>query len=94
MNPKVDFYFNKATRWQEEIETLRTIVLNCGLTEELKWGVPCYTFQKGNVLLIHVFKDYCALLFIKGTNLQQFSRSRGSLADDSPTEIYYCVKME
>ncbi len=69
MNPKVDFYFSKATKWQAEIEKLRTIVLDCGLTEELKWGVPCYTFQKANVLLIHVFKDYCALLFMKGSLL-------------------------
>jgi uncharacterized protein YdeI (YjbR/CyaY-like superfamily) len=69
MNPKVDFYFNKAKKWQEEQEKLRGIVLDCGLTEELKWGVPCYTFQKSNVVLIHAFKDYCALLFIKGALL-------------------------
>jgi len=69
MNPKVDFYFSKAKRWQEELETLRMIVLDCGLTEELKWGVPCYTFQKRNVVLIHVFKEYCALLFFKGALL-------------------------
>ena len=68
MNPKVDFYFNKAGKWQDEIRRLRTIVLGCGLTEELKWGVPCYTFG-GNVLLIHVFKEYCALLFFKGALL-------------------------
>jgi uncharacterized protein YdeI (YjbR/CyaY-like superfamily) len=70
MNPKVDFYFNKAKKWQEEIEKLRTIVLDCGLTEELKWGVPCYTFQKNNIVLIHVFKEYCALLFFKGVLLK------------------------
>jgi uncharacterized protein YdeI (YjbR/CyaY-like superfamily) len=69
MNPKVDFYFNKATRWQEEIRKLRKIVLDCGLTEELKWGCPCYTFQKTNIVLIHVFKEYCALLFFKGVLL-------------------------
>ena len=69
MNPKVDFYFNKAKKWQEELEQLRTIVLDCGLTEELKWGVPCYTFQKSNIVLIHVFKEYCALLFFKGALL-------------------------
>ena len=69
MNPKVEFYFNKAKRWQEELEKLRMIVLDCGLTEELKWGVPCYTFQKRNVVLIHVFKEYCALLFFKGALL-------------------------
>lgn len=70
MNPKVDFYFNKAKQWQEEIEQLRTIVLDCGLTEELKWGCPCYAFQKSNIVLIHVFKEYCALLFFKGALLQ------------------------
>src|SRR5882757_4838199 len=69
MNPKVDFYFNKAQKWQEELEQLRMIVLDCGLTEELKWGVPCYTFQKSNIVLIHVFKEYCALLFFKGALL-------------------------
>ncbi|MES2798222.1 MAG: YdeI family protein [Bacteroidota bacterium] len=69
MNPKVDFYFNKAQKWQEEIELLRTIVLACGLTEELKWGCPCYTYQKSNIVLIHVFKEYCALLFFKGALL-------------------------
>ena len=69
-NPKVDFFFSKAKRWQEEFRKLRTIVLGCGLTEELKWGKPCYTFQQSNVVLIHGFKDYCALLFIKGTLLK------------------------
>ena len=69
MNPKVDFYFSKAKKWQEELEQLRTIVLDCGLTEELKWGVPCYTLQKSNIVLIHVFKEYCALLFFKGALL-------------------------
>ncbi|WP_428658197.1 YdeI/OmpD-associated family protein [Runella sp.] len=69
MNPTVDFYFNKSEKWQEELEQLRMIVLDCGLTEELKWGVPCYTFQTSNVVLIHVFKEYCALLFFKGALL-------------------------
>ncbi|MEQ9403362.1 MAG: YdeI family protein [Cyclobacteriaceae bacterium] len=69
MNPKVDFFFNKAEKWQKEYEILRTIVLDCGLTEELKWGVPCYTFQKSNIVLIHGFKEYCALLFHKGALL-------------------------
>ncbi len=68
MNPKVDFYFNKG-KWQKELEQLRTIVLDCGLTEELKWGCPCYTFGKSNIVLIHVFKEYCALLFFKGALL-------------------------
>ena len=69
MNPKVDFYFSKAKKWQEEIKKLRMIILDCQLTEELKWGVPCYTFQKGNIVLIHGFKEYCAILFIKGSLL-------------------------
>lgn len=69
MNPKVDWYFNKAGKWQEEIERLRTVVLECGLTEELKWGCPCYTFQKSNIVLIHIFKEYCAFLFFKGALL-------------------------
>jgi uncharacterized protein YdeI (YjbR/CyaY-like superfamily) len=70
MNPKVDFYFSKAKKWQEELEQLRIIVLNCGLAEELKWGVPCYTFEKTNIVLIHAFKEYCALLFFKGALLK------------------------
>jgi uncharacterized protein YdeI (YjbR/CyaY-like superfamily) len=70
MNPKVDFYFNKAKKWQEEINLLRTIVLGSGLTEEVKWGVPCYTFDGSNVALIHTFKEYCAVLFIKGSLLK------------------------
>ena len=69
-NPKVDFFFNKAGKWQEEFEKLRKIVLDCGLNEELKWGQPCYTFQKKNIVLIHGFKDYCAFLFFKGALLQ------------------------
>jgi uncharacterized protein YdeI (YjbR/CyaY-like superfamily) len=69
MNPKVDFYFNKAKKWQEEFEKLRMIILDCGLAEELKWGVPCYTFEKRNIVLIHGFKEYCALLFVKGALL-------------------------
>jgi uncharacterized protein YdeI (YjbR/CyaY-like superfamily) len=69
MNPAVDWYFAKAKKWQEELEKLRVIVLDCGLTEELKWGVPCYTFGKNNIVLIHVFKEYCAILFFKGALL-------------------------
>ena len=69
MNPKVDFYFSKSEKWQKEIEKLRTIVLDCQLNEELKWGVPCYTFHKSNIVLIHEFKEYCALLFFKGALL-------------------------
>lgn len=69
MNPKVDFFFNKATTWQKEYQKLRTLILDCGLIEELKWGVPCYTFQKSNIVLIHGFKEYCAVLFHKGALL-------------------------
>lgn len=69
MNPKVDFFFNKATQWREEFETLRKIILEVELTEELKWGVPCYTLKNNNILLIHGFKEYCAVLFMKGALL-------------------------
>src|SRR2546423_1104533 len=69
-NPKVDWFFTKATQWQEEYEKLRMIVLDCGLTEELKWGCPCYTFEKRNIVLMHGFKEYCALLFHKGALLK------------------------
>ena len=65
-NPEVDWYFDKAGQWQAATEQLRTIVLDCGLMEELKWGCPCYTFKGSNVVLIHVFKEYCALLLFKG----------------------------
>jgi len=70
MNPKVDFFFNKAKKWQEEFEKLRMIILDCGLTEELKWGVPCYMFEESNIVLIHGFKEYCAVLFFKGSLLK------------------------
>lgn len=69
MNPKVDFFFDKAKQWQKEFEKLRTIILDCGLAEELKWGQPCYTFQGKNIILIHGFKEYCAVLFFKGALL-------------------------
>jgi uncharacterized protein YdeI (YjbR/CyaY-like superfamily) len=70
MNPKVDWFFEKKTKWQEEYERLRMIVLNCGLTEELKWDCPCYVFENNNIVLIHGFKEYCALLFHKGALLR------------------------
>lgn len=69
MNPKVDFFFDKSSKWHKEYEQLRMIALECGLTEELKWGCPCYTFEKKNIVLIHGFKEYCALLFFKGALL-------------------------
>lgn len=70
MNPKVDEFLSKAKKWQEEFEKLRMIVLECGLTEEFKWMHPCYTFQENNIVLIHGFKEYCALLFFKGALLK------------------------
>lgn len=70
MNQKVDFFFKKATAWKNEFEQLRAIVLDCGLSEELKWGQPCYTFEKANIVLIHGLKEYCALLFFKGALLK------------------------
>ncbi|MGX1377082.1 uncharacterized protein YdeI (YjbR/CyaY-like superfamily) [Priestia megaterium] len=70
MNPKVDEFLTKAKKWKEEYETLRKIVLDCELTEDFKWMNPCYTFEKKNIVLIHGFKEYCALLFPKGSLLQ------------------------
>jgi uncharacterized protein YdeI (YjbR/CyaY-like superfamily) len=74
MNPKVDGYLRKTKKWQEEMKKLRMICLGCGLIEELKWGHPCYTFQKSNIVLIHGFKEYCALLFFKGALLKDPKR--------------------
>ncbi|HLX70425.1 MAG TPA: YdeI family protein [Verrucomicrobiae bacterium] len=70
LNPKVDWYFSKAEKWKAESEKLRAIILDCGLTEELRWGKPCYTSQESNIVLIHGFKEYCALLFFKGALLK------------------------
>ena len=72
-NPKVDFYFKKAGNWQKETEQLRHLMLNCRLKEELKWGVPCYNYNGNNIVLIHIFKDYCALLFFKGVLMTDIS---------------------
>lgn len=69
MNPKVDAYLTKAKTWRDEFAELRAILLACPLTEDLKWGVPCYTLEAKNVVLMHGFKDYCALLFFKGVLL-------------------------
>jgi len=70
MNPKVDQFINRASQWQEEYKKLRMITLDCQLTEELKWGVPCYTSENKNIVLIHGFKEYCAILFPKGALLK------------------------
>jgi len=69
MNPKVDFFFSKESKWQKEYGKLRTLILDCGLDEKLKWGCPCYTHQEKNIVLIHGFKEYCAILFFKGARL-------------------------
>jgi uncharacterized protein YdeI (YjbR/CyaY-like superfamily) len=73
-NPKVDWYFGKSESWEKELRKLRTIALDCQLTEELKWGCPCYTLSGSNIVLIHVFKEYCALLFFKGALLKDDHR--------------------
>ncbi|HUX60483.1 MAG TPA: YdeI family protein [Ignavibacteriaceae bacterium] len=101
MNPKVDFFFNEAKKWQEEFEKLRMIILDCGLTEELKWGQPCYTLQDKNIVLMHGFKEYCALLFMKGALLND---SKGILIQQTEnvqaarqirfTNVREIVKME
>jgi uncharacterized protein YdeI (YjbR/CyaY-like superfamily) len=70
MNPTIDWFFNKTSKWQEAYAELRAIALECKLTEELKWGCPCYTNEKSNIALIHGFKDYCALLFMQGALLK------------------------
>jgi len=69
-NPKVDWYFSKPRKWKEEISILRDVILSSGLNEELKWGCPCYTLENKNIVLIHVFKEYCAVLFFKGALLK------------------------
>ncbi len=80
MNPKVETFFRRASKWQEEFEKLRMIVLDCGLAENLKWGHPCYTFEEKNIVLIHGFKEYCALLFFKGALLRD---SKGILVQQT-----------
>jgi uncharacterized protein YdeI (YjbR/CyaY-like superfamily) len=80
MNPKVDWYFQKTKKWQEELEILRIIALDAQLTEELKWGCPCYTLEQSNIVLIHTFKEYCAFLFFKGALLKD---SKGILVQQT-----------
>lgn len=101
MNPKVDWFFSKDTQWQKEYEKLRTIILDCGLIEELKWGCPCYTFQNTNIVLIHGFKEYCALLFFKGALLNdpngiliQQTKNVQSARQIRFTNVREIVKME
>ena len=101
MNPKVDWFFAKDTKWQKEYEKLRSIILDCGLIEELKWGCPCYTCQNTNIVLIHGFKDYCALLFFKGALLNdpkgiliQQTKNVQSARQIRFTNVREIVKME
>jgi uncharacterized protein YdeI (YjbR/CyaY-like superfamily) len=81
MNPKVDFYFKKAEKWRDEFAELRRIILGCPLSEELKWGCACYTSENNNIVLIHGFKEYCALLFFKGALLKD---PKGILIQQTP----------
>jgi len=101
MNPKVDWFFAKDTQWQKEYEKLRKIILDCGLIEELKWGCPCYTFENTNIVLIHGFKEYCALLFFKGALLNdpnsiliQQTKNVQSARQIRFTNVREIVKME
>jgi uncharacterized protein YdeI (YjbR/CyaY-like superfamily) len=101
MNPKVDVYLSKAKKWQEEFEKLRMIILDCQLTEELKWGWPCYTFQKSNIVLIHGFKEYCALLFFKGALLKDVNGILNKISENTQagrqirfTHVREVVEME
>ena len=99
MNPKVDEYLRKAKKWQEEMEKLRRIILDCGLTEELKWGKPCYTFQESNIVIIQGFKEFCALLFCKGALLKDpngiLKKFGGQAARRIPfTNVREIVEME
>ena len=101
MNPKVDWFFSKDTKWQKEYQKLRMIILDCGLNEELKWGCPCYTFDNTNIVLIHGFKDYCAVLFFKGVLLNdpnniliQQTKNVQSARQIRFTNIREIVKME
>ncbi|HLD52453.1 MAG TPA: DUF1801 domain-containing protein [Sediminibacterium sp.] len=70
MNLNADWFFKQTSKWKEEYSALRMLILDCGLKEELKWGCPCYTFEKQNIVLIHGFKNYCALLFMQGALLK------------------------
>jgi len=101
MNPKVDWFFDKDTQWKKEYDKLRMIILDCGLIEELKWGCPCYTFENTNIVLIHGFKEYCALLFFKGALLNdpngiliQQTKNVQSARQIRFTNIKEIVKME
>ena len=101
INPKVDWFFSKDTKWQKEYEKLRKLILDCGLIEELKWGCPCYTFENANIVLIHGFKEYCAFLFFKGALLNdpngiliQQTKNVQSARQIRFTNVREIVKME
>ncbi len=101
MNPKIDAFISKAKKWQEEMDKLRMIVLDCQLTEELKWGNPCYSYQRSNILIIIGFKEYCALLFFKGALLNDANGILIKPGDNSQagrqirfTNMQEIVKME
>ena len=81
MSPKVDGYIRKNKKWQEELQKLRTIILDCPLTEEVKWRVPCYTFQQSNIVILGAFKESCTLSFVKGALLKD---ARGILQIPGP----------
>jgi len=100
-NPRVDWFFDKDMKWQTEYEKLRMIILDCGLTEALKWGCPCYTFENRNIILIHGFKEYCAVLFFKGALLNdpeailiQQTKNVQSARQVRFTNVREIVKME
>ena len=101
MNSEIDWFFNRAQKWQKEFEKLREIILDCDLIEELKWGQPCYMFEKNNIVLMHGFKEYCALLFFKGALLMD---TKGILIQQTEnvqaarqirfTDVHEIVKMK
>ncbi len=101
MNPKVDGFFKKAKKLREDFEKLRMIILDCGLTEELKWGKPCYTFQTSNIVILQGFKESCAVLFAKGALLNDRNRILEKPGENTQaarripfTNIREIVKME
>jgi|SRR5690606_14378234 len=86
MNPKIDEFLSKSTKWQEEMTQLREIILECGLTEELKWNKPCYTFQNNNIAIIQPFKEYFALMFFKGILINDVNNILVKPGENSQTQ--------
>ncbi|NMB62690.1 MAG: hypothetical protein GYA18_10185 [Chloroflexi bacterium] len=100
-NLKVDEFLRNAKQWQKEFKELRRIILDCQLSEELKWGKPCYTFQKSNIVIIQGFKEYCALLFVKGALLKDARDVLTTLTENTQaacqirfTNIHEIITME